>query len=93
MALGVAADDLVLPERQTFGITLIHRGNPDVGAVLRIEDVNVAKISRVKRQLDLRAHAHSPPQFTEFWAIVFQPFQFDSVVEDNPLNAHPQHQV
>jgi hypothetical protein len=35
LALGVTADDLVLPERQTFGIPLIHCYNSDVGALLR----------------------------------------------------------
>src|SRR6266498_191207 len=53
----------------------------------------MAKVARVERQLDLCPHSHSSPEFSKFWAIVFETFQFDAVVEYNTLDGHPQHNV
>jgi ribosomal protein L39E len=56
-------------------------------------DIDTAKVARVERQLDPCSHSHSSPQFSQFWAIVFQTLQFDAVVEHNALDGHPQHNV
>lgn len=53
----------------------------------------MAKVARVERQLNLGSRSHSSPKFSKFWAIVLQAFQFDAVVEHNPLDDHPQHNV
>jgi hypothetical protein len=50
-----------------------------------------AQVARVESQLDFRAHTHSPSQFSKFWAIVPEAFQFNTVVEHNPLDGHPQY--
>ena len=61
LSLCVPTNHLVLPKRQSLGISLIHCGNTDIGSLLGIKDIDVAKIAWVERQLHFRAHAHSPP--------------------------------
>ena len=60
-------------------------------SLLGIQHIDVAQVALVKRQLDFRAHAHSPPYFSKFWAIVFETFEFDALVEHHPLSGHSEH--
>ena len=52
LPLCVPADDLVLPKRESLGVGLIHCGNTDIGSLLGIKHIDVAKVARVERQLD-----------------------------------------
>src|SRR5437667_11010745 len=72
LALSVPSDHFVLPERYSFGVGLVHRRDQKVGIHQRIEHVNLAEIAGIERELDLGSWSYPPPQFAQFWAIVFQ---------------------
>ncbi len=80
-ALSVAADHPVLPKRKSSGVILIHSRNADIGCLLRIEHVNMAKIAGVERELDLSGRPDPPPQLAQFGTVIFQPFQFNPIME------------
>src|SRR2546427_3576842 len=93
LALSVPSDHFVLPERYSLGIGLVHRWDQEIGFLQRIEHVNLAEIAGIERELDLGSWSCPPPQFAQFWAIVFQALQLDAVMKHNALSCHSEHNI
>jgi len=83
----------VLPKRKSPGVGPVNSRNADIGCLLRIEHVNMAKITGIERELHLGSRPYPPPQLTQLGTVVFQPFQLDPIVEHNPVHSHAQDDV